>query len=188
MSHNIPRHAASRLDMHQHDRSDTDMHQHDRSNTDTPQRVIRIAAAVIVDDAGRVLLVRKRGTDRFMQAGGKIDPGESASEAVVRELEEELGLVVDAAVLDYWGRFTAVAANELDHVVDAEAFFLALPRAIASSVAAAAEIEELVWAQPNEALALPLAPLTRDILLPRLAAGRATGGAVGVPRPGQTAL
>jgi 8-oxo-dGTP diphosphatase len=180
MSHNIPRHDASRPDIHQHegflsdmphrDRSDTHTPHRDRSDSDTPPRVIRIAAAVIVDDAGRVLLVRKRGTDRFMQAGGKIDPGESASEAVVRELEEELGLVVDAAVLDYWGRFTAVAANELDHVVDAEAFFLALPRAIASSVAAAAEIEELVWAQPNEALALPLAPLTRDILLPRLAA------------------
>ena len=34
---------------------------------------IRIAAGLIVDRAGRVLLVRKRGTKTFMQAGGKIE-------------------------------------------------------------------------------------------------------------------
>ena len=40
---------------------------------------IRIVAALIRDDAGRVLLVRKRGTDAFMQPGGKRDPGEDDS-------------------------------------------------------------------------------------------------------------
>lgn len=40
------------------------------------QPTIRIAAAVITDDAGRYLLVRKRDTTAFMQAGGKIEPGE----------------------------------------------------------------------------------------------------------------
>jgi 8-oxo-dGTP diphosphatase len=144
----------------------------DRSSSTDPH-TIRIAAAVIVDEAGRVLLVRKRGTDRFMQAGGKIDAGETAAEALVREISEELGILVDAAALTYWGRFTAVAANEHNHVVDAEAFFLALPDPISSTVAAAAEIEELIWSQPEAALSLPLAPLTHDILLPRLAVAAA---------------
>ena len=39
--------------------------------TGTP---IRIVAALIRDEAGRVLLVRKRGTAAFMQPGGKRDP------------------------------------------------------------------------------------------------------------------
>jgi len=140
----------------------------------TAPRTIRIAAAVIVDEVGRVLLVRKRGTERFMQAGGKIDAGETATEAVVRELNEELGLVVDPTALDYWGRFSAVAANEHNHVVDAEAFYIALSKDESAGVAAAAEIEELVWTPPAEALMLLLAPLTRDILLPRLAEARAS--------------
>jgi 8-oxo-dGTP pyrophosphatase MutT (NUDIX family) len=38
---------------------------------------IRIAAALIDDDSGRMLLVRKAGTPWFMQAGGKIEPGET---------------------------------------------------------------------------------------------------------------
>jgi 8-oxo-dGTP pyrophosphatase MutT (NUDIX family) len=37
---------------------------------------INIVAALIIDGAGRVLLVRKRGTDAFMQPGGKRDAGE----------------------------------------------------------------------------------------------------------------
>jgi 8-oxo-dGTP pyrophosphatase MutT (NUDIX family) len=53
-----------------------------------PWPSIRIAAGLIVDHAGRVLLVRKRGTQTFMQAGGKIEPHESPVEALARELEE----------------------------------------------------------------------------------------------------
>jgi hypothetical protein len=39
----------------------------------TLQTTIRIAAALIDDGAGRILLVRKFGTEWFMQAGGKIE-------------------------------------------------------------------------------------------------------------------
>jgi len=128
--------------------------------------VIRIAAALIVDSADRVLLVRKRGTTRFMQAGGKIEANESAADAVVRELQEEVGLRADRWALDHLGRFTALAANEDGHEVDAEVFFLAVD----ADAAPAAEIEEMVWVSCEEALKLSLAPLTRDILLPLLVA------------------
>ena len=53
--------------------------------------VIRIAAAVVTDMAGRSLLVRKRGSTIFMQPGGKIESGESALDALTRELREEIG-------------------------------------------------------------------------------------------------
>ena len=108
----------------------------------------------------------------LVQAGGKIDVGESPAVAAARELLEELGLVVDPAVLDYWGRFDAPAANEADHVVDAEVFYAELSASVAASVVATAEIEEIVWLTPAEAVhqadVLALAPLTRDVLLPML--------------------
>ena len=52
---------------------------------------IRVVAALIRDDAGRVLLVRKRGTTAFMQPGGKRDLGEDDLAALAREIAEELG-------------------------------------------------------------------------------------------------
>jgi 8-oxo-dGTP diphosphatase len=134
--------------------------------------VIVIVAAVIIDDEGRLLLVRKRGTDRFMQAGGKPEPGESPAEALVRELHEELALDLTVDDLDYVGRFHAPAANEAHHVVDAEVF-----RVPADATAvASAEIEELIWVTPEEAAEVLLAPLTSEVLLPLLAYQRAHTG------------
>ena len=127
--------------------------------------VIVIVAAVIVDADGRLLLVRKRGTARFMQAGGKIDAGETPAVALMRELHEELLLVVGPDDLDYLGRFHAPAANEAGYVVDAEVFFVS----VRGEAVASAEIDELVWVSPVEALSIPLAPLTSEVLLPLLA-------------------
>ena len=55
-------------------------------------KIITIAAALLIAPDGKTLLVRKRGTQAFMQPGGKIEPGEAAAMALARELKEELGL------------------------------------------------------------------------------------------------
>lgn len=115
-----------------------------------------MSAAVIVDDQGRVLLVRKRGTKAFMQPGGKIDPGESALAALQRELAEELDVVVPANQIRALGRHVAQAANEPDHLVDAELFMVTLD----SAPLAAAEIDEIVWIHPAAPGDIDLAPLT----------------------------
>ncbi|MGV8886023.1 MAG: NUDIX hydrolase [Microbacteriaceae bacterium] len=129
-------------------------------------RVIRIAAAVLVDSAGRVLLVRKRGTTTWMQPGGKIEPDEHPADTIVRELREELGLELDRENLEYWGRFAADAANEADHTVDAECYFVVSD----APVAVQAEIEELLWITLPAAAGLPVAPLSTQHLFPLLEA------------------
>jgi 8-oxo-dGTP pyrophosphatase MutT (NUDIX family) len=53
--------------------------------------IIRVVAALIRDDLGRMLVVRKRGTAAFMQPGGKRDAGEDDLTALGREIGEELG-------------------------------------------------------------------------------------------------
>jgi len=118
--------------------------------------VLRIAAAIILDEHGRMLLVRKRGTQVFMQPGGKLEPGESAGECLVRELAEELGLAVDAASLDWVGRFDAPAANEPGHDVDCDVFRVSR----IGVVTVAAEIEEARWFSRESLATVPLAPLT----------------------------
>ncbi|MDX8530111.1 NUDIX domain-containing protein [Mesorhizobium sp. VK25A] len=129
----------------------------------TRARTIRIAAAVIRDDGGRLLLVRKRGTSTFMQAGGKIEPGELPAVALARELREELGIAVDPAAAFHLGSFSAPAANEPDAHVEAELFELS----ITGEPIAAAEIEEMMWLDPEAAAGIELAPLTATFVLPR---------------------
>ncbi|MBN9222233.1 MAG: NUDIX domain-containing protein [Mesorhizobium sp.] len=124
-------------------------------------RKIRIAAAVIADASGRLLLVRKRGTSAFMQPGGKIEPHEAPLEALARELHEELGLTIDPAMAAPLGRFAAPAANEPDSMVEAELFTVS----IHDEPIAAAEIEEMIWLDPGSADGIDLAPLTRDVVL-----------------------
>ncbi len=124
--------------------------------------VLRIAAGIISDPAGRTLLVRKRGTTAFMQAGGKIEDGESALDALSRELREEVGFVVDLDHTEYLGSFRAVAANEANTVIRAEVFALS----VTDELAAAGEIEELLWLDSVDAPGIELAPLTRDTILP----------------------
>lgn len=67
--------------------------------SDQAPHTIQIAAALINDDKGRLLVVRKVGTEWFMQAGGKIENGESPLSALRRELSEEIGLMAMRATL-----------------------------------------------------------------------------------------
>ncbi|WP_085684541.1 MULTISPECIES: NUDIX domain-containing protein [unclassified Pseudomonas] len=128
----------------------------------TNNSTIRIAAALLLNPEGQTLLVRKRGTTAFMQPGGKIEPHELPVHALARELEEELGLVIDPAQASFLGPFSAPAANEPGFVVQAEIFQLTID----TEVSPAAEIEEVIWIDPATDGDVVLAPLTRDLILP----------------------
>ncbi len=132
--------------------------------------VIRIAAAVVTDTAGRSLLVRKRGSSIFMQPGGKIESGESALDALTRELREEISIAVDPGETEYIGSYRAVAAHEENTVVRAEVFFLTT----AAEPVAGAEIDELLWVERLDDISVEVAPLSRDSLLPLWASRRPT--------------
>lgn len=125
-----------------------------------------IAAACLIDADNRLLLVRKRNTRAFMLPGGKREPGESAHEALRRELQEELELSLPAEALSPLGSFRAAAANEPDTWVEAQVFVARLEQ----PVAPAAELEELAWLAPGQPLPDTLAPLLREQVLPALAA------------------
>lgn len=128
-------------------------------------RTIHVVAALITGPDGRVLLVRKRGTRAFMNPGGKPEPGESAVDALRRELTEEIGLVVAASDLEPLGTFVAAAANEPDHDVCAEVFVL---RVVDPRHEVAAEIEESIWVDPHQVPDVVVAPLATEHLLPLL--------------------
>ncbi len=133
-----------------------------------PDKTIRIAAAIIMDEQDRMLLVRKRGTPFFMQPGGKIESTESSVTALMRELSEELQIHIAKEDTHFVGQLTDVAANEPGCTLIAEIF---LVRAYAGPLAPAAEIEEIEWYHPAKDTPLMLAPLTGKQIIPLMLEG-----------------
>lgn len=126
---------------------------------------ITVTALCLLDDDGRLLLVRKRGTALFMQPGGKPEPGETPAETGVRELSEELGLTVHPGALALLGTWQGPAANEADTRLVATVFLCPLT----AEPVPAAEIEELAWLDLGDAAGRQdLAPLLTDYVVPRL--------------------
>jgi 8-oxo-dGTP diphosphatase len=123
---------------------------------------IEIVAALIRDDAGRVLLVRKRGTTAFMQPGGKRDSGEDDIAALAREIGEELGCCLVHDSIQPLGEFDAVSANEPGWRVRASLYEID----VIGDIRPKAEIDAMVWIDPAAPRDIPLAPLTRDHVLP----------------------
>src|SRR3954471_24567055 len=124
--------------------------------------IIRVVAAMIRDETGRMLLVRKRGTRAFMQPGGKRDAGEDDVTALAREISEELGCGMVTASARALGVFDCPAAHEPGFSVRAAIYAVELVGAVMPK----AEIDEVVWVNPRAVPDLHLAPLTRDHVLP----------------------
>lgn len=142
--------------------SDPEPESEDDAPLAAPRR-IHVAAAIVTDTAGRAVVVRKRGTTGFMQPGGKIERGESALAALIRELREELGLEVDVDATEFLGSYEAPALNEPGRTVRAEVFALVTD----AELRPAAEIDAIHWLEsPSDTESVELAPLTLDVLLP----------------------
>jgi len=66
-------------------------------------KVVLVAACALIDADGRILIA-ERPAGKTMAGlwefpGGKVDPGERPEDALIRELKEELGIVVKEACL-----------------------------------------------------------------------------------------
>jgi 8-oxo-dGTP diphosphatase len=79
--------------------------------------VIPCVGAVIKDDQGRLLLIKRGhepGAGLWSLPGGRIEPGETDAQALVREMREETGLAVQAGPLLGSVRRPAPGGNVLD--------------------------------------------------------------------------
>lgn len=123
-----------------------------------------LSAAMIIDGNDRLLLVRKRNTVKFMLPGGKIDQGESAIEALIRELQEEIDLNIQENDAIFIQEYEAAAANEPDYRIQSQLFQVMLPAD--TIIEPQAEIEEIVWLAPDHIPALQFAPLVEEKILP----------------------
>lgn len=117
--------------------------------------LVLVVAAALVRADGRLLLAQrpegKSLAGLWELPGGKVEPGESPEEALVREIAEELGVRLDAAHL--------VPFDFASHAF--ERFHLLMPVFMAQTWSGEPEAREgqgLKWVTADEAMALPSPP------------------------------
>jgi 8-oxo-dGTP pyrophosphatase MutT (NUDIX family) len=123
--------------------------------------LLAVVAAAIVDE-GRLLLVSKLAApDVYYLPGGKLEEGEEATAALVRELAEELGVAPRS--LTPFAEVTEIAA--LERVPMQMTVFLA---EIEGVPLARNEIADLAWFDPAATFQGRIAPAVEKHVVPRL--------------------
>lgn len=130
------------------------------------KNTIHIASAIILNTSDEMLVVRKRKSSYFMLPGGKLEKEESLIDALLRELNEELGLVFDKSDFTFLGSHVTEAANEQNTLVQGNIFLLN-SKIDFTSIVNQAEIEEINSISKTNYTTFQLAHLLREFALPR---------------------
>jgi 8-oxo-dGTP diphosphatase len=120
-----------------------------------PVQIVLVAACALIDADGRVLLA-ERPAGKMMAGlwefpGGKVETGERPEETLIRELKEELGIVVNEPCL---APLTFASHAYPD-------FHLLMPLYVCrrwDGIAMAQEGQRLAWVRPNRLRDYPMPP------------------------------
>ena len=99
------------------------------------------SSGIIIKDR-KVLVERSQGKEFFIHLGGKIEPGETSKQALIRELKEEVRIDVAEDDLELFDQSSAPAANSPEVDVHMDVY---LVKKWAGEITADSEVEELRW-------------------------------------------
>ncbi|GGI45159.1 DNA mismatch repair protein MutT [Paenibacillus marchantiophytorum] len=91
---------------------------------------------------GHILTARSKGKNTCYLPGGKRDPGETDSETLVREIQEELTVQIKPETIKLFGAFEAQAHDKSEGVTVKMSCYTG---EFAGGLSPASEIEDLVW-------------------------------------------
>ncbi|MBB5704420.1 8-oxo-dGTP diphosphatase [Ochrobactrum daejeonense] len=124
-------------------------------------RLLLVAACALVDTDGRVLLTQrpegKQLAGLWEFPGGKVEPGETPEETLIRELQEEIGVTTKAACL--------APLTFASHTYDD--FHLLMPLYVCrryEGIARGLEGQALKWVRPKDMRDYPMPPADEPLI------------------------
>lgn len=128
--------------------------------------IVKIGA-IILDDAGRLLIAKPRSNEFWLFVGGKLEAGESAEECLRRELREELDVgLADAPEHYLTSPIEPAAGDTRGRTVQIHAYRVG----ILGEPVASSEIERIHWLTADDFRAerFKLGSVLAEHLIPRL--------------------
>ncbi|MGA5757917.1 NUDIX hydrolase [Nonomuraea bangladeshensis] len=120
--------------------------------------LVPACGTVTVDDAGRILMQRRRDTGQWALPMGKMEIGETPSQCAVRETEEETGVRVEpVGILGIYsdpGHIVAYTDGEIRQ--EYEVMLIARP--VSGRPEANDEASDVRWVEPGELRTLDIHP------------------------------
>ena len=130
-----------------------------------PEAPVVAVAAAVLDEEGRILLIRRAsepGRGRWSLPGGVVGLGERLREAVVREVLEETGLLVE--VLEPIDVVETIIRDEEGRVRFHYVIVDFLARPLSGELRASSDALEARWVSLDEALSMDITNTLRRFL------------------------
>ncbi|KAB2711877.1 8-oxo-dGTP diphosphatase MutT [Brucella intermedia] len=125
------------------------------------RRILLVAACALVDSDDRVLLTQrpegKQLAGLWEFPGGKVEPGETPEETLIRELQEEIGITTKVACL--------APLTFASHTYDD--FHLLMPLYVCrryEGIARGLEGQALKWVRPKDMRDYPMPPADEPLI------------------------
>jgi ADP-ribose pyrophosphatase YjhB (NUDIX family) len=130
-------------------------------NAPAANSLVPAVTAVVQDQAGRVLMIRRTDNDLYALPGGAQDLGETPAQAAVRETKEETGLDVEATgVVGIYSDPAHVIAYD-DGEVRQEFSICFRARHVGGEARTSSESKEVLWIDPADLDDLNVHPTVR---------------------------
>ena len=125
---------------------------------------IHKVAGILIQDR-KLLISRSKGKSFFISPGGKLEKGETGEDALVRELNEEVGVVVNANDLTAFGTFFAPAAGVENKYLQMDVFFV---NRWEGEIIPANEVEEVLWVNSESVEGIEIGSVFGHDVIPKL--------------------
>jgi mutator protein MutT len=122
------------------------------------------AAGIIIKDR-KILVEKDSDKEFFISPGGKLEPGESPEEALVRELNEELKILVNINDLEEFGHYHAPASGQEHRIVHMQVYMV---NKYKGKIKKGHKVEKLVWLNSKIPNDLKVGSIFEHKVIPKL--------------------